>query len=191
MHGRPEPGTVVRNAIEVQHRDLADALFQHRDARVDDLLPLLRRLVLRVLAQVAELAGTLDLLRQVDLQLALECSDFLVEPLQNPLFHRGNETVAQRVGGWRLVEVLFNHEPRTTNHYPPTELRTISSRQNPLVRSFRELADNPDPTGERVLLDGVHLVRDAEQSGALFEVVAVAASRLDGDTEEGTLARDL
>jgi len=70
-------------------------------------------------------------------------------------------------------------------------VRTISSRQNPLVRTFRELADNPDPTGERVLLDGVHLVRDAHKSGALFEVVAIAASRLDADSEEGELARDL
>ena len=70
-------------------------------------------------------------------------------------------------------------------------MRTISSRQNPLVRTFRELADNPDPTGERVLLDGVHLVRDAHKSGALFEVVAVATSRLDADSDEGELARDL
>jgi RNA methyltransferase, TrmH family len=42
-----------------------------------------------------------------------------------------------------------------------------------------------------VLLDGVHLVRDADKSGALFEVVAVAASHLDADTEAGKLARDL
>lgn len=69
-------------------------------------------------------------------------------------------------------------------------MRTISSRQNPLVRTFRELADNPDPTGERVLLDGVHLVQEAHDSGAMFEVLVVAASRLDG-TEEGELARRL
>ena len=68
-------------------------------------------------------------------------------------------------------------------------MRTISSRQNPLVRSVRALADDPDPTGERVLLDGAHLVRDAHAAGALFEVLVVAASRLHGPTEEGGLAR--
>ena len=67
-------------------------------------------------------------------------------------------------------------------------MRSISSRQNPLVRSFRELARDPDPTGERLLLDGVHLVRDARASGAVFEVAVVAASRLGTDTEEGEIA---
>ncbi len=67
-------------------------------------------------------------------------------------------------------------------------MRTISSRQNPLVRSFRELADNPDPTGERILLDGVHLVQDAHAAGAVFEALVVANSRLQSATEEGALA---
>ena len=49
-----------------------DALLQHGDARVDDLLTLLGRLVFGVLAQIAKLARPLDLLGQVDLQLALE-----------------------------------------------------------------------------------------------------------------------
>jgi TrmH family RNA methyltransferase len=70
-------------------------------------------------------------------------------------------------------------------------LRTISSRQNPLVRTFRELADHPDPTGERVLLDGAHLVEDAQKSGALFEVVVVSSSRLQDVSEEGELAQAL
>src|SRR5687768_8999777 len=67
-------------------------------------------------------------------------------------------------------------------------MRTISSRQNPIVRTFRELADHPDPTGERVLLDGAHLVQDAHAAGAMFEVLAVAASRLQNASDEGTLA---
>ena len=67
-------------------------------------------------------------------------------------------------------------------------MRTISSRQNPIVRTFRELADNPDPTGERILLDGAHLVQDAHAAGAVFEVLVVAASQLRAPTEEGTLA---
>jgi TrmH family RNA methyltransferase len=70
-------------------------------------------------------------------------------------------------------------------------MRTVSSRQNPLVRTFRDLADDPDPTGERVLLDGVHLIRDAHRAGAVFEVVAVAAARLQVASEEGALAQDL
>ena len=70
-------------------------------------------------------------------------------------------------------------------------MKSISSRQNPIVRTFRALADDPDPTGERVLLDGVHLVRDAHAAGAVFEVLVVAASRLDSGGEEGALARQL
>jgi TrmH family RNA methyltransferase len=70
-------------------------------------------------------------------------------------------------------------------------MRIISSKQNPIVRTFRELADEPDPTGERVLLDGVHLVRDAHAAGALFEVVVVAASLAGGGGEEAILAREL
>ncbi len=73
-------------------------------------------------------------------------------------------------------------------------MKPISSRQNPIVRTFRALADDPDPTGERLLLDGAHLVRDAHAAGAVFEVLVVAASRLRGDhasSEEGLLAREL
>lgn len=67
----------------------------------------------------------------------------------------------------------------------------ISSRQNPIVRACRELADTPDAAGARILLDGVHLVRDADAAGYEFELVAVAASRLSTDTEEGKLAARL
>jgi len=70
-------------------------------------------------------------------------------------------------------------------------MKSITSRQNPTVRAFRDLADSPDPAGMRVLLDGVHLVRDAQAAGATFELVAVDGSRLDRDTEEGDLARTL
>jgi len=67
----------------------------------------------------------------------------------------------------------------------------ISSRQNPIVRACRELADAPDQAGARLLLDGAHLVRDAHAAGYAFEFVAVASSRLTTDTEEGDLARRL
>ena len=70
-------------------------------------------------------------------------------------------------------------------------MKSISSRQNPLVRTFRALADDPDPTGERLLLDGAHLVRDAHDAGALFEVLVVAASRLGTHEEEERIAQAL
>jgi TrmH family RNA methyltransferase len=70
-------------------------------------------------------------------------------------------------------------------------MKLISSRQNPIVAAFRTLADQPDPTGTRLLLDGAHLVKDARSSGLRFETVAVAASRLTSQTEEGLLAQRL
>ena len=70
-------------------------------------------------------------------------------------------------------------------------MRVVTSRQNPIVTAFRTLADEPDQTGERLLLDGAHLVNDARSSGLRFEAVAVAASKLSSQTEEGLLARRL
>ena len=64
----------------------------------------------------------------------------------------------------------------------------ISSRQNPIVRGFRDLARTPDSTGTRLLLDGVHLIRDAMAAGAEFESIAVASSRRDA-SEEADVAR--
>jgi TrmH family RNA methyltransferase len=70
-------------------------------------------------------------------------------------------------------------------------MRIISGRQNPAVRVFRSLASSADVGGERLLLDGAHLVREARLAGATFEIVAVASSRLTRDTEEGALAQAL
>jgi TrmH family RNA methyltransferase len=70
-------------------------------------------------------------------------------------------------------------------------MRIVTSRQNPIVRTFRDAAETPDGSGGRVLLDGAHLVREAHAARATFEQVAVAASRLDAATEEGTLAQAL
>lgn len=70
-------------------------------------------------------------------------------------------------------------------------MKAISSRQNPIVQTFRQLARTPDPTGARLLLDGVHLVREARDAGAEIEVAAIAASRSRGDGEEAELARRL
>jgi TrmH family RNA methyltransferase len=70
-------------------------------------------------------------------------------------------------------------------------MKTITSRQNPLVRAFRALADAPDPAGRRLLLDGAHLVRDACDAGMRFEAVAVAASHAGNGSEVAALARTL
>jgi TrmH family RNA methyltransferase len=69
-------------------------------------------------------------------------------------------------------------------------MKRISSRQNPLVRAFRELGANPDSSGVRLLLDGAHLVREAAASLEL-EVVAVSAAKLHTQSEEGVLALTL
>src|SRR5688572_33384215 len=70
-------------------------------------------------------------------------------------------------------------------------MELVSSRQNKLVREFRDLADHADPRGERLLLDGVHLVREAQLAGIEIETVAVSTGRAESDSDEGTLAREL
>lgn len=70
-------------------------------------------------------------------------------------------------------------------------MRSITSRHNPVVARFRALADTADPIGARVLLDGVHLVREAQESGHTFEIVAVASSRMVSGTEEAHVAEAL
>jgi TrmH family RNA methyltransferase len=70
-------------------------------------------------------------------------------------------------------------------------MRAIASRQNPVVTEFRELAAHPDPAGERLLLDGAHLVHEAMAAGLEFETAVVSTSRLVGRTEESHLAEQL
>lgn len=70
-------------------------------------------------------------------------------------------------------------------------MKTITSRQNPAARAFRDLAERPDPTGARLLLDGAHLVRDAIDAGIELEIACIAASRHEHASEEGTLAATL
>ena len=68
-------------------------------------------------------------------------------------------------------------------------MRTITSRQNPAVRAFRDLADHPDPRGARLLLDGAHLVRDALEAGVELDVACVIDSRqAQGDEERALVA---
>jgi TrmH family RNA methyltransferase len=63
-------------------------------------------------------------------------------------------------------------------------MERISSRQNPIVRRFRELARAPhaasDGTGRDVLLDGSHLLEEALACGLSIEAVAVREDLADG-----------
>jgi len=70
-------------------------------------------------------------------------------------------------------------------------VKTISSRQNALVGAYRDLARTPDPSGRRLLLDGVHLLREAHAASLPFESVVIARSHLNRETEEHTLGQSL
>lgn len=70
-------------------------------------------------------------------------------------------------------------------------MKTLSSRQNALVRTFRELRDSAESNDARILVDGVHLVREANRAALEFEAIAVAASHLTVNSEAGNLARSL
>src|SRR5256885_1958911 len=70
-------------------------------------------------------------------------------------------------------------------------MKTIDSRQNPIVRTYRDLADEPDATGLRLLLDGAHLVREAHDAGMRLESVVIEASHLAGGSKEAQLAAHL
>ena len=133
--------------------------LEHGDARLDVGLALLRGLVLGVLAQVAELAGALDLLGQLRLQLALERGDLVFESLENPLFHRSKRlTLAHRVASPDApgVPARDASEPAVT--------RAITSRRHPLVLACREARGGGDD--QPLLLDGWHLLVEAVAIGA-------------------------
>lgn len=70
-------------------------------------------------------------------------------------------------------------------------MKSITSRSNPLVASFKTLADSPDPEGIRLLVDGAHLVQEARASGLEFEAVAVTSSSLAAKMEIAHLAQSL
>ena len=70
-------------------------------------------------------------------------------------------------------------------------MRSISSRQNPIVHAFRELAANAAADGSRLLLDGAHLVQEARAAQRPFEHVAVSAQQMDAGTDIAQLARAL
>jgi TrmH family RNA methyltransferase len=70
-------------------------------------------------------------------------------------------------------------------------VKSITSRSNPTVSLFRDLASTPDAAGVRLLLDGAHLVHEAHEAGLSFECVAVASAAFDDLSEPARLARVL
>lgn len=70
-------------------------------------------------------------------------------------------------------------------------MRSISSRQNPIVRTFRAVAADPPKDGSRLLLDGIHLVQEARAAGVTLEHVAISAAQLENGSEAGALASTL
>ena len=171
----------MRDPVEVHQRDLADALLQHADARFDQPLALLGRLVLGVLTQIAELARALDLFRQLRLQLAVELLDFVFEFLENPRLHRLH-VAERRVADRRACRAdrRANRDGSRLRVTITTAMERISSRQNPIVRRFRELAHARSSSGA-ALLDGAHLLQEALASHVPVEVVAIADAAVDAD----------
>lgn len=69
-------------------------------------------------------------------------------------------------------------------------MRTVSSRHNPLVRTFRDVAARSAADG-RLLLDGMHLIRDAYEAGLTLETVAFSSGYLSDNHDADSLVRDL
>jgi TrmH family RNA methyltransferase len=67
-------------------------------------------------------------------------------------------------------------------------VKQISSRANPLVRTFRALASGRTVEDRRLLLDGAHLVQEARAAGVPITTLAVSAHALD-DPEVAALVR--
>jgi RNA methyltransferase, TrmH family len=67
-------------------------------------------------------------------------------------------------------------------------MRRVSSRQNPLVARFRDLARGRD-RGDQVLLEGEHLIAEAHAARVPIEIVAIAEHRL--SSAAGKLAERL
>jgi RNA methyltransferase, TrmH family len=80
--------------------------------------------------------------------------------------------------------------PRVASFSGAGPARTITSRQNPDVQPFRELLRKRQPGDSRVLIDGWHLLIEAQQAGVPIERAAFTTDLLDAQ-ETANTARDL
>ena len=79
----------MRNLGEIDHRHLRQALLQLADAGVEEALPVLARVIFRVLAQVPMSPCLEDFLWQLDQVFVLEHSDLILEFLLNVGHRKG------------------------------------------------------------------------------------------------------
>src|SRR5690606_6451053 len=86
-HARAEADLVVRHVRDVDAGDLRHARREVVEAGLDEALPLLGGLVLRVLTEIAVLHGDLDPLGQLDIELVHEALDLVLDPGANLLEH--------------------------------------------------------------------------------------------------------
>ena len=80
--------------------------------------------------------------------------------------------------------------PRVASFSGAGRVRTITSRQNPGVQAFRELLRKRKPGDTRVLIDGWHLLIEAQQAGVPIERAAFTTDLLD-TKETANAARGL
>ncbi len=76
-------GTIFRNVGEIEHAEVAHALFELADFGVDVTLALLGVFVLGVFGEVTVGAGDGDFLGELDVELVLESVDFLLQLVLN------------------------------------------------------------------------------------------------------------
>ena len=106
---------VAGDVIEVDHGELAHALFKLTEARVDELLALLGGVVLGVFGEIAEGDRLLDLRRQLRRELALQQLNLFFQSLLNMIWHGAfrNLLTAVTADVWMLVQVAFFSEENT------------------------------------------------------------------------------
>ena len=69
-------------------------------------------------------------------------------------------------------------------------MRTISSKQNRLITTFKDTATRSNPDDDRILLEGVHLIREAQTARISIHIVAVSKQQLETNSEGSILAQE-
>ncbi len=154
----PSPTFPLRDLVEVDEGERGHAAVKLADARLQEALALLGRLVLRVLPQVAVLPGLQDLLGELHLQLVVERLDLLLEPLLDLQHLR----LRPRNHGY------YHGLPRMDAPSEP-----IRSRTNARYRRFRQLKEFGN--ADLCLLEGPKLVQEALAAGVSVVEVAVSS----------------